>query len=112
MHRIIVALAALAASVLTCSTFAKGDPARAVQKAEQVCAACHGKDGNGVEAFPDYPRLAGQHYDYLYKALRDYKGGRRKNVIMTAQAQGLSQQEMQDLAAYFASQKGPFKVIR
>ncbi len=49
-------------------------------KAKEVCAACHGADGNSQ--LPDYPKLAGQHSDYLAKALRDYKSGARKNPIM------------------------------
>lgn len=83
-----------------------------VEKAKQVCAACHGADGNGVQQFPDYPKLAGQHQDYLFKALRDYKNGARKNAIMGAQAQGLTTQEMRELARYYAAQKGSLVVMR
>jgi cytochrome c553 len=70
----------------------------------RTCAACHGPDGNSVTA--DFPRLAGQHYDYLVKALNDYKAGRRKNPIMGPQAAPLSTRDMEDLAAYFSSQQG------
>jgi cytochrome c553 len=86
--------------------------ASGAEKAKQVCAACHGPDGNGVAAFPDYPKIAGQQADYLAKALRDYKSGTRKNAIMAAQAQGLSSKEIRDLAAYFASQQGTLHVKR
>ena len=80
-------------------------------KAKQVCAACHGEDGNKALQ-PDYPILAGQHADYLYKALRDYKSGARKNAIMQAQVQNLSRTDLRDLAEYFSAQKGPLYVKR
>lgn len=72
----------------------------------QVCAACHGADGNSPT--PVFPRIAGQNEDYLYQALQDYKAGRRKNPIMAAQVENLSRQDMQDLAAWFSSQQGLF----
>ena len=56
--------------------------------------------------------LAGQHVDYLAKALRDYKSDARKNAIMGAQAKGLSAKDIDDVAAWFASQKGPLHVKR
>ena len=71
-------------------------------KAQQVCAACHGADGNKT-LDNTYPKLAGQYPDYLSKALHDYKSGTRKNAIMAGQAQGLTDQEIADLAAYFGS---------
>ena len=80
-----------------------GDPAKGKAKSA-VCAACHGADGNSVA--PTFPRLAGQHEDYLLKALHDYKSGARKNPIMGGQAANLSEEDMADLAAYFSSQKG------
>jgi cytochrome c553 len=90
--------------------FAAGDAASGKQKS-QSCAACHGADGNSPTG-PDFPRLAGQHYDYLLKSLRDYKSGERKNPIMGGQVSGLSAQDMADLAAYYASQRGTLHVIR
>jgi cytochrome c553 len=89
---------------------AAGDAASGKQKS-QSCAACHGVDGN-TPTGPDFPRLAGQHYDYLLKTLRDYKSGLRKNPIMGGQVGGLSTQDMADLAAYYSSQKGTLHVIR
>lgn len=68
------------------------------------CAACHGADGNS--ASPDFPRLAGQYYDYLVRALTDYKSGARKNPIMAPQAASLSRRDMEDIAAYFSEQRG------
>ncbi len=74
------------------------------------CAACHGADGNGN--IPLYPRLAGQHEDYLRKALADYQSGARKNVVMKGIAAPLSAQDMTDLAAYFASQPNGLTVVK
>lgn len=75
-------------------------------KADEVCAACHGKDGV-TTIDPSYPKLAGQHADYLLVALTEYKNGSRKNAIMASQATGLSKADMENLAAYYASLKGP-----
>jgi len=80
-----------------------GDPA-AGQRKSQTCVACHGPDGNS--AAPDFPKIAGQHEDYLVKALKDYKSGARKNPIMAPMAANLSVRDIEDLAAYYASQKG------
>ena len=83
---------------------AKPDPERGKQIAGTVCAACHGPDGNKPSA-ADQPILAGQHYDYLVRALTDYKIGRRTNPIMKGFAGQLSKQDIEDLAAWFSSQK-------
>lgn len=72
----------------------------------QVCAACHGPDGNSPA--PAFPRIAGQHQDYIYQALQDYKAGRRKNPIMAAQVESLSKRDMEALAVWFSSQPGLF----
>ena len=74
------------------------------KKAAEVCAACHGPDGNKPSA-PDQPILAGQHQDYLERALTDYKIGRRTNPIMKGFAGQLSKKDIENLAAWFASQK-------
>jgi cytochrome c553 len=79
-----------------------GNAARGKQKAAP-CAACHG-DGN--KTLDDtYPKLAGQYPDYLSKALHEYKNGKRKNAIMSAQAASLSDQDIADLSAYFGAQQ-------
>ena len=80
---------------------ASADEAAGKQKAE-VCAACHGADGNSVN--PIWPNLAGQTARYIYLQLRDFKEGRRKNDLMSPMAANLSREDMQDLAAYFSSQ--------
>jgi cytochrome c553 len=83
---------------------ARGNPEAGKKKAEAVCAACHGADGAKPTA-PENPILAGQYYDYLVKALKDYKTGKRDNAIMKGFAAGLSTQDIEDLAAWFSSQK-------
>ena len=79
-------------------------------KAQEVCQACHGMDGMSA-ANAEYPKLAGQHRDYLEKALRDYKSGARKNPIMGAMAQPLTAKDIENMAAYYASQPGPLKSL-
>ena len=69
-----------------------------------VCAACHG--ANGISASPDFPKLAGQYYDYLVQAIAEYQSGARKNAIMTGQVANLKPGDIEDLAAYFAAQNG------
>jgi cytochrome c553 len=68
-----------------------------------VCAACHGPDGNSIN--PEWPRLAGQEPSYILKQLHDFQAGRRSNELMSPMAKPLSAQDMEDLAAYFSSQK-------
>ena len=75
-------------------------------KVTEVCSACHGVDGNSTS--PDFPRLAGQNEDYIRNALRSYQNGARKNPIMVSMAEGLSKQDIENVAAYFSSQKGLF----
>jgi cytochrome c553 len=83
---------------------ARGNAESGKAKAAQVCAACHGPDGNKPSA-PDQPVVAGQYYDYLVRALSDYKAGHRSNAIMKGFAGQLSKQDIEDLAAWFSSQK-------
>ncbi|WP_373386715.1 cytochrome c [Pseudomonas alcaligenes] len=68
-----------------------------------VCGACHGADGNS--AAPNFPKLAGQGEKYLLKQLHDVKSGKRQIVEMTGMLTNLSDQDLADIAAYFASQK-------
>jgi cytochrome c553 len=81
-----------------------GDAAAGKQKAA-ACAACHGADGNKT-LDATYPRLAGQHPDYLAKALVDYKSGKRKNLVMQGQVANLKAKDIDDLAAYYGSLDG------
>jgi cytochrome c553 len=80
-----------------------GDAAKGQGIAGSVCAACHGADGNSP--IPANPVIAGQHPEYLYKQLLNYKSGERKNPIMTGIAASLSDEDMRNLAAYFAAQQ-------
>lgn len=100
---VIVSLLFAAAPV----ALAKGNVEAGKQKA-MVCQACHGPDGNGI-GDGQYPLLAGQYADYLEKALRDYKTGVRDNAIMAGFAGTLSDQDIADLAAFYAAQSGPLK---
>jgi len=72
-----------------------------------VCAACHGIDGNSLN--PEWPSLAGQNEAYLVSTLNAFKKGDRSNVLMSAQAMPLSDQDVADLAAYFASRTRQLK---
>lgn len=91
-----------AALFLAVPAFA-GDPLRG-REISTTCAACHGADGNSATA--EFPRIAGQHEDYLRQALSDYKAGKRRNPIMAAQVENLGKRDIADLAAWFASQQG------
>ena len=93
----------LALLLLPVNAIARGNAA-AGQEKSATCAACHGKDGHSVD--PTYPNLAGQYQSYLIKALSDYRGGRRTNAIMAGFASQLSNQDIEDLAAWFSSQQG------
>jgi cytochrome c553 len=81
-----------------------------VPKQVTACVACHGENGSGVDA-PLTPKpavLAGQHVDYLEQALRAYRNGRRKNVVMDGMAQLLTTDaDVRIAAAYFANQSSP-----
>ena len=81
-----------------------GKPEAGKKKAAEVCAACHGPDGN-KPSDPTQPVLAGQHEDYLVRALTDYKFGRRNNPIMKGFAAQLSKKDIEDLPAWFSRQK-------
>ena len=85
------------------SAFAGGDAAAGKEKSA-ACVACHGE--TGISPAPTFPNIAGQHEDYLYVTLSGYKSGERKNAIMSGIVAALNDQDMKDLAAYFASQEG------
>jgi cytochrome c553 len=87
-----------------------GDAAKGQAIASGICAACHGPDGNSL--ITANPVLAGQHPEYLYKQLANYKSGQRKNPIMSLQVATLSDDDMRNLAAWFASQKPRTGVAR
>jgi cytochrome c553 len=78
-------------------------------KASEACVACHGTNGVGITA--DYPTIAGQHKDYIQRALTDYKKGGRKNPIMGGQVAALSLEDIEELAAYYSSQKPSLDIL-
>jgi cytochrome c553 len=80
---------------------AVGDAAAGKAKSAS-CAGCHGADGNSVN--PEWPNLAGQGDGYIAKQLHDFKGGKRENATMAPMAAPLTDEDVQDLAAYFSGQ--------
>ncbi|MDR3414819.1 MAG: c-type cytochrome [Nevskia sp.] len=84
-------------------TFVQGDAGAGGAKAA-ACFACHGPGGNGA-INPEWPKLAAQHSSYIYEQLTAFKGGDRKNPVMLGQAAALSDEDMRNLATFFAGQK-------
>ena len=102
MTQLLFLAAALAAAQATAQTPA-GDPVKGREKT-QMCAGCHGIEGWRT-AFPEVyrvPRIGGQHEAYLAKALQAYKSGERSHPSMRAIAASLSDQDISNLAAYYA----------
>ena len=89
-------------SIFVLSAHAAGNADAGKTKAT-ACGACHGIDGNSVA--PTFPKLAGQVPEYIIKQLHDFKAGRRSNPVMSPMAQPLSDQDIEDVAAYFSAQK-------
>lgn len=111
MPKLLTSLALVAGAMLAVPSAHARDIAAGKAKADAVCAACHGKDGN-TPIDPSYPRLAGQHRDFLVRSLLDYQSGARKNAIMAAQVQPLSRADIENLAAYYASLPGSLRSRR
>ena len=101
MKKSLLLAAALTASAVAVQVQADGDATAGASKAT-VCMACHGPGGNSVSG--QFPKLAGQNASYIAEQLQNFKAGKRQNPIMQPQAQKLSDQDIQDLAAYFSSQ--------
>ena len=92
----------IAAVTLLAEVAHAADPAAGREKSK-VCAACHGE--TGAIPIADNPKLAGQYYDYLLRALTDYKSGARKNPVMSGMVASLKKEDLADLAAYYSSQQ-------
>ena len=90
--------------LISVSEFAISGNYNAGKEKSQICAACHGVDGNSQ--IKVYPILAGQHKNYLVHALNEYRSGIRNNVIMKGFAQNLSDEDINDLSQYFSMQEG------
>ena len=100
MNRWLVSVS-IALAVTVGSVQAAGN-AEAGKTKSATCMACHGPDGNSAN--PIWPKLAGQHPEFIKKQLTDFKSGARKNDMMSPMAMPLSEQDVEDLAAYFSSQ--------
>ena len=94
-------VAAFAADGGSKDAFTHGDPSAGQQKAS-TCFACHGPQGNG-SINPAWPKLAGQGSAYIYEQLGEFKSHKRSNPVMWGQVGALSDDDMRNLAAYFAS---------
>ena len=101
MKKIIFSLL-LTIGVISTASAVQGDAEAGKAKAG-MCGACHG--ATGVNPNPIYPDLAGQHAAYIAKQLADFKSGARTDMMMAPMAASLSEQDMADLGAFFASQK-------
>lgn len=102
MNKFVVALVfALVSAAAPSLLLAQGDAA-AGQAKSALCASCHGNDGNSALAIN--PKLAGQNAAYIVKQLMDFKSGVRADPIMAAMVLSLSEQDMQDIAAWYSSQ--------
>jgi cytochrome c553 len=98
---LIIGLATL--SMLVTTAQGAGNP-QAGQAKAAMCVACHGPDGNSVNA--EWPKLAGQHEHYLQRQLTLFKSGQRENPIMAGMAATLDEQDIANIAAYYAAQRG------
>lgn len=92
-------VAYLSGKVLT----ADAKPQGTVPAPAQLCTSCHGANGVGIT--PQYPTLAGQHPDYIVRALQEYKKGGRKNPIMSGMAATVKDEDMEVIARYFSQQR-------
>jgi cytochrome c553 len=88
--------------LITCNAVMAAGSAEAGKSRSVTCAACHGPDGNSQN--PEWPNLAGQNERYLIKSLQAFKDGSRSNVLMTGQVIALTDEDISDLAAYYAAQ--------
>jgi len=91
----------IAAAALLATPFLQAGDISRGEDLSEPCAACHGADGNSTN--PEWPNIAGQGERYLYEQLRAYQTGDRENAVMAGQVEDLDDQDMRDLAAYYAS---------
>lgn len=102
MRRVLLAGLFGVSFLVSAGAGAAGDAAAGKAKSV-VCAACHGADGNSTNAL--WPNLAGQHAAYLVKQMKAFKSGERKDPVMSPMAAPLSEQDMENLAAFYEQQK-------
>jgi len=103
MNRIQSTLAVVLLSFIPAIAFAGGNAGEGKNKSA-VCHACHGLTGKAVQ--PIYPNLGGQHQDYLSKTLYNFRDGSRQNAIMNGFAANLTDADIEDISAWYASQQG------
>ncbi|MGC3981524.1 MAG: cytochrome c4 [Steroidobacteraceae bacterium] len=99
----LLAAAGILTFAISATASAAGDVAAGQTKASAVCIACHGLDGNSVN--PEWPSIAGQHEQYIMKQVKAFRAGERTNVLMSPIALTLTDKEIEDVAAYYATQK-------
>jgi len=102
MNRIKSTIAVTLLSLIPAIALSAGN-AGAGKTKSAVCHACHGTTGKSVQ--PIYPNLGGQHQDYLSKTLYDFRDGTRQNAIMNGFAANLSDADIEDISAWYASQQ-------
>ena len=100
---VLIALPAAGASAAETKAPAKPDLVKGQEKATQVCVACHTADGS--RGTPANPILQGQHAEYLVKQLTEFKAGTRANAVMAGMAGVLSEDDMKNVAAFYASKQ-------
>lgn len=91
------------------TTVHAADPGAGEALAGEQCATCHGPAG--ISQNPEWPTLAGQYADYLERSMRQYRSGERQDPVMQGMAADLSDEDIRNLAAWYASQEG-LEVIR
>lgn len=107
MKRTFIACTAILVTGTSITAWAEASLERGKEKAAQVCAACHTVEG--VSQNPMFPNIGGQYQDYMLHALQAYKSGARQNPIMLGIVSALSEQDMEDVTAYYAAQPGALK---
>jgi cytochrome c553 len=102
-----IAAFAVAVAVMAAADRAGAEDAAAGRQKALQCQGCHGLDGRAK--VPGAPHIGGQVQEYLVKSMRDYKSGARKDEVMTVVVRQLSDQDIEDLAAYYAGLGGEAK---
>jgi len=102
VQNISLTLVAIVALISGSTLLAQGDAAAGANKIP-VCVACHGQDGNMI-VLPNVPKIGGQNEKYLLKQMQDIKSGVRTAPLMTGMLTALNDQDLADVAAYYASQ--------
>ena len=108
MNKIQSTITATLLLLIPAMAFSAGNPA-AGQNKSAVCHACHGATGKSLQ--PIYPNLGGQHQDYLIRTLQGFRDGSRQNAIMNGFAATLSDTDIADISAWYASQQGLTEIL-